>query len=272
MTNSRETVHPDYAHSLICPSPSHYQVRPTTYPLTWTRGFGYSQGSGPQYSQAMTPLTLPPALAETDDTAALGLLRTYYTTGTSYAAGVAYTGALFDTWAGEGARTGPSVNGFCADDLVAVTFLSVQVRPRAAAILLDQQVDRYNEMLARVEANRDLIDVTEGEITSDWPAWQLHDALRELPDVGWVIAGKLLARKRPRLVPIYDSVVRTVVRHPDNYWEALRLALCKNGGALHDRLLRLRELAGLSEQVSALRIFDVVAWMSGTTIRQQNRE
>ena len=34
--------------------------------------------------------------------------------------------------------------------------------------------------------------------------------------------------------------------------------------ALHNRLLRIRPLAGLNESISALRIFDVLAWMDGS--------
>lgn len=32
-------------------------------------------------------------------------------------------------------------------------------------------------------------------------------------------------------------------------------------GALHHRLLSLREEAGLPAEISALRVFDVIAWM-----------
>jgi len=42
-------------------------------------------------------------------------------------------------------------------------------------------------------------------------------------------------------------------------WEPLRLALRANDDALHHRLLRLRTAAGLPEQISALRVFDVIA-------------
>ena len=34
-------------------------------------------------------------------------------------------------------------------------------------------------------------------------------------------------------------------------------------GALHRRLLSIREEAGLPEEISALRVFDVIAWMDG---------
>ena len=44
----------------------------------------------------------------------------------------------------------------------------------------------------------------------------------------------------------------------------VREALRADDGALHHRLLSIREEAGLPEGISALRAFDVIAWMDGT--------
>jgi hypothetical protein len=46
-------------------------------------------------------------------------------------------------------------------------------------------------------------------------AWHLLDAR---DGVGWVIAGKLLARKRPHLIPVWDHVVRCAMGYPENAW------------------------------------------------------
>ncbi|QSE87513.1 hypothetical protein JWS13_01275 (plasmid) [Rhodococcus pseudokoreensis] len=43
----------------------------------------------------------------------------------------------------------------------------------------------------------------------------------------------------------------------------VREALRADDGALHRRLLPIREEAGLPEEISALRLFDVIAWMDG---------
>ncbi|WP_419179537.1 DUF6308 family protein [Rhodococcus opacus] len=43
----------------------------------------------------------------------------------------------------------------------------------------------------------------------------------------------------------------------------VREALRADDGALHHRLLSIREEAGFPEQISALRVFDVIAWMDG---------
>jgi len=35
------------------------------------------------------------------------------------------------------------------------------------------------------------------------------------------MAGKLLARKRPSLIPVYDEIVRCAFGWPENIWTAL---------------------------------------------------
>lgn len=80
--------------------------------------------------------------------------------------------------------------------------------------------------------------------------------------VDWVIARKLLARKRPRLLPVYDKVVRCALGRPrPSFWLALHAALREDDRALHHELLALRQVAGVPETVSALRICDVTVWM-----------
>ncbi|QQZ19448.1 DUF6308 family protein [Rhodococcus sp. 21391] len=44
-------------------------------------------------------------------------------------------------------------------------------------------------------------------------------------------------------------------------------ALRADDGALHHRLVSIREEAGLPEEISALRVFDVIAWMDGKNRR-----
>ncbi|MFC0452361.1 DUF6308 family protein [Rhodococcus jostii] len=96
-----------------------------------------------------------------------------------------------------------------------------------------------------------------------WPAWDLETALWALPGIGRTKATKLITRKHPRLYPIWVSVVSAVLgtgrAHLNPVWEALRA----DEGALHRRLLSLRGEAGLPEGISALRVFDVIAWMDG---------
>ena len=89
-------------------------------------------------------------------------------------------------------------------------------------------------------------------------AWRL---LRDRAGMGWVTTSKLLARKRPRLLPVYDTVVRCAFGHPDRWWRWLDTAFATDGGALPRRLTAARDAAGADPAVTPLRILDVVIWM-----------
>lgn len=210
---------------------------------------------------------LPPSLQLPDGAAAVAQLRHYYAP--QEGPGAFYTGSRYDSWDSTGQRHHDQ-DTFTADDLVAVTFLSVKVPGRAAIELLDTQRSTFTALLVELGPDRDLVDVGE-ELGSGSAGWQLMSALRNLPDVGATTASKLLARKRPRLRPIYDSVVAEITGTQANLWEPLRVALRADHGSLHERLLRLRAAAGLPASLSALRVFDVIAWMDGkaqlTTIK-----
>ena len=66
-----------------------------------------------------------------------------------------------------------------------------------------------------------------------------------------------------RLYPIWDSVVSQVLGTERSHLNPVREALRADDGALHRRWLSIREEAGLPEEISALRVFDVIAWMDG---------
>ena len=89
-------------------------------------------------------------------------------------------------------------------------------------------------------------------------AWRLLD---DQADVGWVTAGKLLARKRPRLIPVYDNVVACVLQWPTGFWLALHAALQEQDRVLQVTLDDIHRDAGLPDAVSRLRVLDVAMWM-----------
>jgi hypothetical protein len=108
----------------------------------------------------------------------------------------------------------------------------------------------------------DMVDAEADVLADDSPADQAWHLLCAQYGVDWVIAGKLLARKRPRLLPVYDKVVRCALGRPrPSFWLALHAALRENDRALHRELLALRQVAGVPETVSALRVCDVAVWM-----------
>lgn len=209
----------------------------------------------------MGDFQLPLSLRSDDDQStkrAVDTLQCYY--GRGRHAGHRYTGSRFDTWDSTSLRQA-NTNRFTADDLVAVSMLSVDMPAEAAIRLLDTEAAEFAALLEQLGPDRDLVDETEvGD--AGWVGWRLHRKLDALPGVGATRATKLLARKRPRLRPIYDSKVSEVI-HCNNIWEPL-CAKLRDGSGLHERLLTLRNAAGLGEAVSAIRVFDVLAWMEGT--------
>ncbi|MFD7011435.1 DUF6308 family protein [Rhodococcus jostii] len=204
-------------------------------------------------------LRLPTTLATDSDTAAVAALTKYYDR--PYLGDDAYVGAHFDSWSSTGNRAGEA-DRFTADDLVAVTFLSVQVPPTAARAILHTQSEALNALLTAVGPDRDLVDEPD-PLTPGWPAWDLETALWALPGIGQTKATKLIARKRPRLYPIWDSVVSQVLGTERAHLNPVREVLRADDAALHRRLLSIRKEADLPDEISALRVFDVIAWMDG---------
>ncbi|WP_239072475.1 DUF6308 family protein [Streptomyces bauhiniae] len=189
---------------------------------------------------------------------AVGNLREYF----GLAGGAAYTGARFEHLGGGGDRVGVA-DVVTAEDLVAVQMLSVTVPERVSLDLLEGDLgQQMSKLLREIPCELDMVDAEAEELESgsaaEW-AWDLLDAQY---GVGWVKAGKLLARKRPRLLPVYDRVVRCVLGSPSSFWLDLHRALRADGRALHHELLDLRERAGVPKTVSALRVCDVVLWMA----------
>lgn len=171
----------------------------------------------------------------------------------------AFLGARFDAWDSLGTRA-RDADRFTADDLVAASLLDVAVAAPAAVMLLDTRADAFCDLLAELGPDRDLVTETE-PWPADWVGWRLWAALMELPGVDATTASTLYARKRPRLRPLYDSVVHEVIRSHD-IWAPLRARL-QEDPVLHPRLVGLGQEAGLPPEVSALRVFDVLAEMDG---------
>lgn len=200
----------------------------------------------------------PKLLDPTNAGTAEDVLRCYYGHAPHHRHG-AFTGARFDDWDSLGTRES-DWNRFTADDVVASAFLAVPTPGAAVARLLDTHAAQFTEMLEELGPDRDLVEETE-PWPDDWVGWRLWSALVALPDIGPTRASKLYARKRPRLRPIYDTVVADVIGRTD-IWTPLRETLQADPD-LHLRLVRLRDAAGLPQAVSSIRVFDVLAWMEG---------
>lgn len=144
-----------------------------------------------------------------------------------------------------------------------MTLLSVDVPGRAALEILEHRRSKLHELLRQIPTDLDLVEVDPASITKSWAPWRLETELRSITDLGPTTVSKLIARKRPRLIPVFDSVVQDLVKPVGGFWASLNGALRADDRALQNHLISLREESGIGQDVSPLRVFDVVAWRTG---------
>ena len=176
----------------------------------------------------------------------------------------AYTGAWFETLDG-GGDAPDHESTITTADLVAVECLSVHVPIRVGLSLLQGSVGKqFANWLPEIPTSAVLgKDDARRHLEPHSPADRAWSCLAEQEGIGWVTAGKLLARKRPHLIPVWDRVVRCVCSPPrrENEWLWLDALFREQGGALPDALAAAREAAGLTDRISILRTWDVIVWM-----------
>ncbi len=215
-------------------------------------------------------MTLPTILTEGNEEEAARLLAAYYRRTAD--GRPAYTGSYFNSWAG-GGDSGENRDSITADDLVAVSFLAVDIPGEAALGILDTHRVKISGLLAKIPADRDLAEIPSGEFADtfgpDSPATQLWHLLRGRDTGRWGVGetktSKIMARKRPRLVPIYDSVVGPLMGLNGNsigQWSIWHNAFMEDPG-LSPRLRQIRDKSGIEEPISDLRVMDIVLWMAG---------
>lgn len=170
-----------------------------------------------------------------------------------------YSGARFDRLSGGTTRPGV-VDVLTADDLIAATALGISIDPHVSIWILEDAAHRLSGLLRAIPADVDLWNAELSDVNEDSPAEALWQLLKSRDEVGWVTAGKLLARKRPRLIPVYDRFVLEAFGSPNNLWIDLREALRESGGALVLRLQEVRAASGATD-IALLRILDIATWM-----------
>jgi hypothetical protein len=142
-----------------------------------------------------------------------------------------------------------------ADDLLAVSLLDITWRPEVVRILLGRQQRELAAMLAALPDDLDLWDADDEVSKRIDVVW---DALVAIDGIGTASATKLLARKRPRLCPISDSVVIKAIGVPQRTWDVLGCLL--KDQAARDRVEALRPAA--AADATLLRIVDVILWIT----------
>jgi len=141
------------------------------------------------------------------------------------------------------------------DDLLAVSLLDIAWHPEAVRTLLSSHGQRFGEMLAALPHETDLWDASDEALRHIDRLW---DALTSVYGIGTASASKLLARKRPRLCPISDSVAIRALEVRVRAWDVLRHLLQDPAARADVEALRPAAAAG----ASTLRILDVAVWAS----------
>lgn len=214
--------------------------------------------------------------------------------------GPRYTGALFTEIGGGGDR--PAVaTAVTAEDIVAVSTLSREIPAEHALQLMglvstpegeaqtalwrgsrevpgirDVPVDatEISRLLAELPVDVDLVDATDGDLEVAGRLW--WEVRRR--GLGQSRVSALLARKRPRLLPVIDRDVRRQLGHGRNRTDvlvSLRTVLQDATAGLPGQLADIRQLAVTESggdarigRLSDLRVLDIVLRMAERGSRQ----
>jgi hypothetical protein len=168
-----------------------------------------------------------------------------------------FTGAYFERLAD------PDPFTITANDLIAVSMLSVTIPAATAAWLLGEGRPLVSSLLREIPVDAHIadssIDISEGSA-----AWELWDLIKTGNDIGTTKTSKLLAAKRPSLIPVNDSVTRALMNSLGT-WDNWRAFLQSEFWTdLRPQLRRAGIDAG-GAHLSDLRIIDIILWMTCQT-------
>jgi hypothetical protein len=168
-----------------------------------------------------------------------------------------FAGKLFDTLENHGCKT--DQNKISVSDLLALNLLDVSAGPIAIKILLS---DDFDNCLVDVNSDCDIWNPSEDALQKASEFWTKLDKIKGL---GRTKISKLCARKRPRLIPITDSIVERVLNFkvkdcPLDFWQDLGKALNE------ERIEKIRDLIPKFNdyEPTILRTLDVAIWMIGS--------
>lgn len=165
-----------------------------------------------------------------------------------------FAGALFDGLDSDKLLADNPRDRFTTDDIAAASLLDVRFGPTAVRALLTSEAIRT--ALTTVPQDVPLWEASAQDFAAATELWRL---VRAISGVGRTRASKLLARKRPQLVPIVDSVIAKALCLRDETW--LPLAATLADPRIRQDIDALRP-PQVSRQMSTLRVLDVLTWMS----------
>ena len=166
-----------------------------------------------------------------------------------------FNGRHFERFSAMGSA---DANRFAATDILAVEALSGKVPPNSAAKLIDTVAEDFTALLREIPDDKDLWEMEASDLGEGSPALTLYRRLKGLHGVGPVTATKLMASKRPRLMPVIDSLVTEVLQPPGGwFWVPMRNQLADPG-----RRKKIAEVVSCApDNVTLLRRIDVAVWM-----------
>lgn len=132
--------------------------------------------------------------------------------------GTSPSGRHFEALGG-GRGSSSSANLVTAEDLVAVEMFSVQLPAEFSFELLEGERlgRRPSEQLSHVPSSVRLGDEGAGSLVAEESPALAWRPVVDQHGVGFVTAGRPLARKRPHLIPVYDDVVRCALGTPKGW-------------------------------------------------------
>lgn len=168
---------------------------------------------------------------------------------------VGFTGAHFENYS---ARADPTI--FDGNNLAAVTCLSVNITGNMASSLMYLNIE-FSPLIAKLpDIDVPIWKVSKDEFAKGRSLRLLHDKLLRIDGIGPVITSKLLASKRPHLVPIQDRDVSALFgkRAADLWWSPWYDTM--QSSKVRELLDNFAKEAGVNGP-SLLRIADIIFWM-----------
>ena len=167
----------------------------------------------------------------------------------------AYTGSSFETFCGK------EPNKFTAEDIVAVSMLSVNIPPSASRWILGDGRKRLTGLLLDIDQNISIED-PKADLTKGKAAWALWNEIHSRWGIGETMASKLLAAKRPLFFPIFDQhVAKALKLSPHRYWVPWQTFMRREDGKKAKQIAAKMATDLGRPDLSTLRILDIVIWM-----------
>jgi len=168
---------------------------------------------------------------------------------------IGWSGKFFEEHSKHGRR-----DRFDGNDLAAIACLSIPVGPDLVGSISasGDVLSEHLRGMVDLEWTTKIWEVEESVLGPTGDLVQLWHSLVRIDGIGETIASKLLASKFPHLLPVIDSRIRSLVEAPEGYWIGWHRTMTPGFRAVLDDL---RTDAGLSDDVSLLRVADVCLWM-----------